>query len=440
MTNMNNELIAVVLAGGAGKRFWPIRTNKLLLRFFNRPFFDYTVTECLPPEVTKVIVICSPSNEKILRGITLSVPSTILIQTEPKGMADALLTAAPLIGNAQILVIFADVLGSRQLYRDVLKTRVTTKAFGVIPAWEPVSYYPGGYLAVKNGRVTDIVEKPGEGSEPSSFVNISGHYLRNGELLTNELKRTKSSRDDVYEQALSRLMKHEAFVVHRYSGLVSSLKYPWNVHDVMMQFFSTHAKADRGKNVEVQANVILEGPVILGDNVKIFEHTKIIGPAYIGPNTIIGNNNLIRESHIGENSVTGFNTDITRSYVGNDCWFHTNYIGDSVVEEHVSMGSGAVLANLRLDEGDISSVLGGTKVPTGRSKLGAIIGRDVRIGVNASIMPGVKIGAGSFVGAGVVLDRDLPDETYCSTKPGYEVKKNTRAITPHQREEFKKKL
>ena len=41
--------------------------------------------------------------------------------------------------------------------------------------------------------------------------------------------------------------------------------------------------------------------------------------------------------------MTGFNTDITRSYIGDNCWFHSNYIGDSVLEGNVSMGSGAAI-------------------------------------------------------------------------------------------------
>jgi acetyltransferase-like isoleucine patch superfamily enzyme len=104
------------------------------------------------------------------------------------------------------------------------------------------------------------------------------------------------------------------------------------------------------------------------------------------------------------------------------------------------MGSGAVLANLRLDDGEISSIIDGERVPTGRNKLGAMVARDVRIGVNASIMPGMKIGKGSFVGAGVVLDRDLPEETYCMAKEAYTSLRNKKSAGSQNRDEFKKQL
>ena len=185
--------------------------------------------------------------------------------------------------------------------------------------------------------------------------------------------------------------------------------------------------------------VILEGPVRIGNNVKVFENTKIVGPTYIGDNTIIGSNNIIRESMIGQHCVTGFNTDIARSYIGDNCWFHSNYIGDSVLEGNVGVGAGTVLANFRLDEGEIQSSIVGNRVNTNRNKLGAMIARDVRIGVNTSIMPGVKIGTNSLIGAGLVIDQDVPEHSFCMGKQPFEIKKNTRKVTS-QRAAYKAKL
>ena len=205
-------------------------------------------------------------------------------------------------------------------------------------------------------------------------------------------------------------MTKETFVMVVFEGSFASLKYPWNILDIMDILFQ-RLSPHQGKNVEIKSNVVIEGPVYISDNVKIFENSKIVGPCYIGANTIIGNNNIIRHSHIGANCVTGFNTDITRSYVGDNCWFHSNYVGDSVLEGDVSMGSGTVLANLRLDRGEIASVIGENRVNTKRTKLGAMIGINVRVGVNASIMPGVKIGSNSMVGAGLVVNHDIPNDS-----------------------------
>jgi bifunctional UDP-N-acetylglucosamine pyrophosphorylase/glucosamine-1-phosphate N-acetyltransferase len=209
---------------------------------------------------------------------------------------------------------------------------------------------------------------------------------------------------------------------------------------MMDVFLSTITKKNIHKSVVIKDHVTIEGPVLIEEGVKIFEGSKIVGPVYIGKHTIVGNNNIIRSSMIGSDCVTGFNTDITRSYIGNNCWFHSNYVGDSILGDDISLGSGAVFANLRLDDGEISSIVKKEKISTGKNKLGAMIGSHVRIGVNASIMPGIKIGSGSFIGSGVILDKDIEDKQFCvGTPSSYTVKANT-AVPAASREAFRKGL
>jgi len=217
------------------------------------------------------------------------------------------------------------------------------------------------------------------------------------------------------------------------------LKYPWHMLNVMDACLDTIKGQIIDPSVKIGKYVTIEGAVIIEEGVTISEGTKIVGPTFIGKGTIVGNNNIVRKSHIGTNCVTGFNTDITRSYVGNNCWFHTNYVGDSIVGNNVSIGSGTVLANLRLDESIITSKVKEELIHTGRTKLGAMIGDNVRIGVNASIMPGVKIGEGSFVGAGVVLGEDLNDGMYCRLSSTVVISQNSKKASS-SREQFRNKL
>ena len=185
--------------------------------------------------------------------------------------------------------------------------------------------------------------------------------------------------------------------------------------------------------------------MVIEDGAKVFEGAVIKGPCYIGKNVIVGNNTMIRESDIEEGCVTGFNSDITRSYIGANSWFHTNYIGDSVIEDNFGMGSGAVLANLRLDDhtirvkvGDPSTSSGQEDLDSGRHKLGLIAGKGSRVGVNASTMPGVKIGSNSLVGPGVTLYHDVEDNKKILVKQEYEISDHTPALTSY--EQFRDKL
>ncbi len=434
---MKKDVVLVMLAGGVGKRFWPITTDKSLFPFFEKPVISYWLRS-IPKEITRIVVVTNDSNREALEKISYPLPVAYVTQKNPNGMAGALVAAEKELGNASLLIVADDVVNPT-LMDDVLDNAKSTKSFAVLAAHKPTHYIPSGYLVFDGDRVMDIVEKPGAGNEPSPYSTIVCHFIEDAEVFLAEIKKTKSEQDDVYEKALSRLAKDKSISMALYTGHFATLKYPWQVLDVMDVMLS-RVGAHKGRNVEIKKNVVIEGNVYISDNVKIFENTKIVGPCFIGPNTIIGNNNMIRASHIGAGVVTGFNTDITRSYIGDNCWFHANYIGDSVLEGNVSMGSGAVLANLRLDDGEISSAVKTEKIPTKKNKLGAIIGSDVRIGVNTSIMPGVKIGQHSFVGSGVVLDKDVPEDSFCMlVKNGYTVEKNTHTKTA-SREEFKKKI
>lgn len=432
------EVVAVVLAGGVGKRFWPLTTPKSLIDFLGIPLVVHNLKLLKLAGLNKVVLIIPAGSREFFLPDLPGLELQTVFQAKPLGMGDAVLSAEKLIHGKSCLIMNATDVVDDGLYKEIGKKLKFGEMFMV---GKKVSrYLDVGYLKIKNNKIFEIIEKPGEGHEPSSYVNFVYDYFPDPQRLFEFLKKTTSKRDDVYELALSHLLKKTPAQMLEYNGFWQPLKYPWQVLDIMDYFLGHKLKAYRGNNVEIGDNVLIEGPVYLGDNVRIFENTKIVGPCYIGENTIIGNNNLVRFSQIGNNCVTGFNTDTTRSYVGGNCWFHSNYVGDSVLENNVSLGSGTVLANLRLDEGEIYSAVRGQRLATKRNKLGAIIGRNCRIGVNASIMPGVKIGQGSFVGAGVVLNRDVADGSFAMFKGELEIIENTRTLAKTSRAEFRKRL
>jgi len=192
-----------------------------------------------------------------------------------------------------------------------------------------------------------------------------------------------------------------------YEGPWAALKYPWHVLGVMEHFLAS-VEAEVPPSARIAASAVLSGNVVLGEGVRILENAVIRGPAYIGDNTIIGNNVLIRGgSHIGASSVVGYSTEVKHSYIGKNCWFHSNYVGDSIIDDDCSFGSGAVTANLRLDEGSVGVVVNGARQDTGLKKLGVVMGKGCRVGINASLMPGIRVGQGAQVGAHVCLRSDL---------------------------------
>jgi NDP-sugar pyrophosphorylase family protein len=439
------NLVALLLAGGVGKRFWPITTGKSVFRFFGGTLIEHTLESLRIAGVEHAIIVTNPEDVNVVKSVEIpGMELEIVVQEHPVGMGDAVLAAKDILGHRPCLIMNAGDVADDVLYEGLLKEMDDRNA--LVVGKRVTSHFSGGYLVVKNDRLVSIIEKPEAGREPSDLVNLVFHYFPDPSDFFKTLTSTQSKNDDVYEKALASYAATRAVRVIAYTGPWQPIKYPWQVLGAMDMFLDT-IESHKGKDVVIKERVVIEGPVYIEDGVKIFENTKIVGPVFIGKNTIIGNNSIIRRSHIGADCVVGFNCDVTRSYIGDNCWFHSNYIGDSVLEANISMGAGATLANLRLDDGDISSVISGKRISTGRRKLGAMIGAGVRVGVNASIMPGIKIGKNSFIGSGVILDRDLPEHSFCASRPGLTVTKKFKVAPasssqggPASRDAFKKNI
>ncbi len=406
----------IILAAGEGKRMWPIETDKCLLPFLGKPLLYHNLKKIKENVNGEYIFVVSPTSkdgvEKAAKELGLNYK--IAVQQNSTGMADALLSAKDLI-EGEILVVNAE---------DILEPVVFQNRFGcevMLTGLKVKKYFDGGYLKVEGESVKGIIEKPGEGNEPSDLVKLMADYFKDGKKLVAYLQKAQSEKDDVYEMALSEMISDGMDVKYtKYDGVWIPLKYPWHILDITAYFLTAIDQK------------IYPDKVIIEEGVKVFEGAVIKGPVFIGKNCIIGNHSMVRESNLEEGCVTGFSSDITRSYVGANSWFHTNYIGDSVLEGDFGAGSGAVMANLRLDGKAIGD--------TGRVKLGLIAGESVRIGVNASTMPGVKIGAGSLVGPGVVLKKDLQENKKIVIKKeeAYEIEDYQASPTTY--DQFRDKL
>ncbi len=438
--------VAVILAGGASSRFAPL-ADKNTLKFLGETLIEHHLENLQSVGIKDAIIITSPANSEAMKQALANYRTVkFAVQQQPKGMGDAVLAAESLILNEfdgrPIYVLNGDDIFEEAHHRKILAEAENENVDALVGAYQTDIYQPRGYLVVdKENKIIGIKEKPGEGNEPSNIVNAVAHFYKNSEKFLNYVKKeyanTEIKTDDHYERAMDKLMKEYYFkaVPHQ---VWSTIKFPWDVLDAVSYF----VKRIKGKNIsptaQISPHAIIRDNVIIEDGAKIFEGA-IVGPnTYLGKNVIVGNHALVRESILNENSVAGYNTEVCRSFVNDNCWFHMNYIGDSVIDSNVSFGSGAITANLRLDEGEIFSTVKGEKVNTKRTKLGNIIGRNTRITINANLMPGIKIGANCFVGSHVNLDHDLEPNTYCYVKQEFQVRENNRK--PPDRNVFRKKL
>ena len=158
---------------------------------------------------------------------------------------------------------------------------------------------------------------------------------------------------------------------------------------------------------------------IIGKNAKIRSHTVIYAGNIIGDDFHAGHAASIRE-----NNVIGNNVSIgTKTVIEHDVLIKDNvrihsaaFIPElTVLEEGSWIGPGAVLVNARYPRGkNVKQTLRG---PT--------IGKNAKIGANATILSGVLVGENALVGAGSVVVKDVPKNSVVVGNPARVIKQIT---------------
>jgi len=408
--------VLIILAGGASSRMWPLR-EKSLMRFGTEPLLVSQLQRYKALGFNEAIIVGNPENCNDMNALTSQLRS-IHVQTveqpEPRGMGDAILQAAPALADRPETPIYItqvhDVVDDR-MHKSMLDAYQANPSANYIAGYEYAGYFPGGYLIVdREGQISGIVEKPGAENKPSNLVNIVAHVHRDAAQLFNAIRAEYAKdipTDDHYERAMDGLMRTQVFRVVPYQGPWNALKYPWHVLDVMNYFLMQIEGQIVAKSAFVADTAKLVGNVYIGENVRIFPGASVVGPAYIGAGTIVGNNSLVRQSMVLNHCEVGFTTEVARSYVADHCAMHACRVLDSVFAPNVNFSAGCTTANLRIDRGEVSSIVKGQKIGTGRDKLGAIIGQNAFLGVDVMTMPGVKIGERAQVGPGTHVFTDV---------------------------------
>ena len=137
---------------------------------------------------------------------------------------------------------------------------------------------------------------------------------------------------------------------------------------------STLVDAEVGERSEVISSHLVDCSV--GDEVSV-------GPfAHLRPGTVLG-----------DGSKAGSFVEIKNSQVGGGAKVpHLSYVGDAEVGEGSNLGASTITANY-----------------DGHEKHRTRIGRNVRTGVDTTLVAPVEVGEGAYTGAGSVITEDVPE-------------------------------
>ena len=389
-------MIAVILAAGEGSRMRPLTYTrpKVMLPIANKPILEHLIIEAKEAGIRDFILVVGYHDEQIREyfgnGHSRSVRIGYVNQRKQLGTADAVRMVEERV-KGNFLLMNGDIV----VKRDDIKA-LMEKGKNAISAIEVQDAKGLGTIEVKRGRVFKIHEKV---ERPPTNLANAGLYLFTPEIFGAVAKTPKSPRGE-YEitTSLQIMIDEGTQVLSHKLGYWLDLTYPWHL---LAANEALLAKVDPVNSGTVEQNAVMKGPVSIGEGTTVRSGAYIVGPVMIGKNCDIGPNCFIRpHTSIGDNCHIGASVEIKNSIIMNKSKVpHLNYVGDSVIGEDCNLGAGTKIANLRLDEKEIS-VAG---VNTKRRKLGAILGDGVKTGINASINVGTMIGNGSFIGPGAVV-------------------------------------
>ena len=173
---------------------------------------------------------------------------------------------------------------------------------------------------------------------------------------------------------------------------------PWDLLDANVWALKRMEQKVLG-TVEQGAHLI--GPITVAESARVRSGAYIEGPVFIDEEADVGPNCYIRSgTSLGKKTRVGNGCEIKNSLIMDGTHIgHLSYVGDSVIGEKCNFGAGTITANLRFDDGRIEMVIKGKVVDSGRRKLGVVMGDNVKTGIQSSFMPGVKVGANTWVGA-----------------------------------------
>lgn len=202
------------------------------------------------------------------------------------------------------------------------------------------------------------------------------------------------------------------------SALFSQISYPWEALGEIGSFIISLGKTlspdkfiMRGENIwisksaDVAPSASITGPCIIDAETEVRHCAFIRGNVIVGKGCVVGNSAEIK------NSVLFDGVQVP----------HYNYVGDSILGYKSHMGAGSITSNVKSDKTLVVIKNGGESIPTGRKKVGAMLGDFVEIGCNSVLNPGTVIGKRSSVYPVSCVRGVVPED--CIYKNGGEIVK-----------------
>ena len=414
MRHSNGTLKAVVLAAGKGVRLWPLTENrsKHMIPVAGKPIVEHVISAIRSAGIRSIVLVTRYRSDLVKKhignGSKLGVTVDYVDQPDISGTASAISMAQDQVGSNDFLVAYGDLVVTPRAIKRVVDTyrkKGAKPTIGLIPVSRPESY---GMAKVSGGLLTAIIEKPSQSQSPSNLAN-TGIYVLNPTIFDYLQTTLRSGRGEFeITDTISSLAKTGTPVA--WARIDPSdwqdIGKPWDVLAANARLLARSKRRIAGR---IEEGAKVTGQVTIEKGALIRTGTVIEGPARIGEGAVIGPLAHIRASTcVGKRSAIGAFCEVKNSIIMDHTKIpHLSYIGDSIIGEHCNLAAGTMVANLKLSDNTVRMRIKDSLVDTGLRKLGIVTGDNVRTGINASFMPGIRIASGAVIPACSVVSEDV---------------------------------
>jgi len=433
---MNNApLHVLILAAGAGTRM-KSRRPKVLMPLAGRPLLAHVLDAARALQPAAIHVVYGHGGERVLAAFAQQTDLQWVLQAERLGTGHAVQQA--LVGvpdGARVLVLYGDVPMTRVTTLQDLLRADSTLSLLTTRLVDPHGY--GRVLCTGAGRVQAVVEeKDADTAQRAVDLVNTGILVADAQALRGWISRLGCDNvqgeyylTDIFRMAAAEncaalsvecadpleaagandpLQLTELEAAYRQRAAHALLRAGVRLADPLR--IDVRGTISTGQDVELDVDVILEGEVTLGDDVRIGAFTRLKdvqlaagtvvqahcdldgvvthGACTIGPfarlrpgseldaGAHVGNFVETKQTHIGEGSKAN----------------HLTYLGDTTVGRGVNIGAGTITCNY-----------------DGVHKFRTTIDDGAFVGSNTALVAPVTVGAQATIGAGSVITRDAPE-------------------------------
>lgn len=280
----------VILHGGNGTRLRPLTYTdvKQLLPIAGKPVSEYALLNLIEIGVHEINIVVGEVGEKEVSeyygdGSKWNVKISYTYQGQPLGIAHAIGLTKDFIGKESFVVILGDnyFQGGLSELRGNFDDSGDDCLIALTKVKNPSQF---GIAEVNNGRIVSLVEKP---KEPKSDLAITGAYFLTPKIFPiidilapswrNELEITEA-----FQVMLERGMKIGYSIISGWWKDTGTVDEFLDCNRMVLDKIPLNEAA---QNFSYEG--LLSGRVKMGNNVTIKGQSRILGPCYIGDDTII---------------------------------------------------------------------------------------------------------------------------------------------------------